>query len=73
MYDTSDLGLAAYLSYKGYAFKIDKTNPRRANFSFEDRNGNVEEDASHYNTHQAKVEPIKYFNELKHLKNILYS
>ena len=72
-FKTSDLSLCATLVYYGYAIeKIDKTNPRKAEFIIK-QNDQLDKILQDFWNYQLKVEPKAYFNFLKELKSRLYS
>jgi hypothetical protein len=73
-FKTTDLGIAAYLSLKGFNYSIDRTNPKKALFSFVGKDGvEINEFIKDYVDGKTLVEPIDYFNALKNVKNRLYS
>lgn len=70
---TYDLGLAAALITKGYQIlKVDKENPKKVEFTFQDRKS-IEETATNYFNGKLEVEPQSYFNNIKTIKNRIYS
>ena len=69
---TDSFILASFLlSYGCYLVDVDKTNPRRASFKFKN-----DEEMSHlielFHKYEAKIEPHKFFNAQKDLKQRLY-
>lgn len=71
-YKTSDLSLATTLSLYCPIIKIRKENPRKAEFLFE-RNQELDNLLDRYWKKELLVEPCTYFDQLKALKNRLYS
>ncbi|OIP58157.1 MAG: hypothetical protein COX79_01810 [Candidatus Levybacteria bacterium CG_4_10_14_0_2_um_filter_36_16] len=70
-FQTSDLALASFLSLTYPIEKIDKSNPKRAEFVFK----NPEELHNLIDTYwqgKARVEPQVFFNQLKIVKARLY-
>lgn len=71
-YSTDNLQLAAFLLAEGcHLIDLDKTNPRRVVFIFQDspQRTNLERKFSAFET---KIEPHKYFSAIKELKQRLY-
>jgi hypothetical protein len=71
-YATSDLPLAATIALFYPMSDIDRTDPRRARFLFED-NDVVQSVVERYNSGVISVNPKDYFYELKGIKTKLYS
>lgn len=74
--DTFDLGLAAFLVTKGFEMlKIDRSDARKSKFYFrpDGRRGNIFAIADSYWNDQGEVGAQGFFNNLKMLKNRLYS
>lgn len=73
-YKTSDLGLAAYLTYKDFVIdNIEDGDGRKKTFVFSRKPGHkIEDEAQKYVSGQTEVEPRKYFNELRDIKSRLY-
>lgn len=71
-FSTDNFQLASFLlSESCRLISLDKTNPRRAIFIFdesEERKGLTEE----FLSYRAKVEPHKFFSAQKDLKQLLY-
>ena len=72
-FKTHDLALvAALVEYGESPLKLDKSNPRRVVFVFE--NGEeLQVIVSDYWLDRLKVNPKTYFDSLKHLKTRIYS
>ena len=70
-YRTSDLALATALSLWMPIQDIDKENPRKAQFLFE-QNEKLDELIKKYWQGKLKVEPQAYFNQLRIIKARLY-
>ena len=74
-YETGDMPLAAYLSYKGFILediKNDETREGKKMFVFI-RKKSIDTEIRKYQNCKAKVEPIDYWNSLRNLKNRLYN
>ncbi|KKS62594.1 MAG: hypothetical protein UV28_C0008G0014 [Candidatus Collierbacteria bacterium GW2011_GWE2_42_48] len=71
LYKTSSLPVACVLSMGFPLFDIDKTDPKRALFVFEE-SPELEDAISSYWEGALKVDPQAYFNQLKVLKARLY-
>lgn len=71
LYKTSSLPVACVLSMDFPIFDIDKTDPKRALFVFEE-SPELEIAISSYWSGSLKVDPQAYFNQLKVLKARLY-
>jgi len=70
---TFDLGCSAALVSAGFALvKVDKSNPRKAQFVFTDT-GSIAETIEQYWSDQLTVNARTYFDNIKMLKNRLYS
>lgn len=72
LFVSSDLALAATISIYFPIVVIDKQDPRKAQFVF-DRSKNLSELVDKYWKKELLVEPRTYFDQLKALKNRLYS
>lgn len=70
-YFCSDLGLAVVLSMKCNLKYIDKSNPRRMIFVFEN-SSELEEVLDRYWKHQIEVEPVDFLARLKSMKTRMY-
>lgn len=72
MYKTSDLGMAAALQEIGHQLiELDKTNPRRVVFIFNDSE-ELKQAISDWNSDKLQVNPRRYMDTLKHLKTRVY-
>ena len=71
-YKTSDLALATTLSLNYPIFSIDKSNPSRSEFLFEKCEG-LYDFVNKYWNGELRVEPQKFFTQLKVIKTRLYS
>ena len=71
-YYTSDLALAATISITYPIDSIDKQNPRKANFIFK-RHKDFDKLVESYWKRSLTVEPQTYFNQLRAIKQWLYS
>lgn len=69
---TSDLALATALNMSFPVEDIDRSNPRKAVFLFR-RSVELEAMVDKYFNNEIKVSPQSYFNQLRDLKNRLYS
>jgi hypothetical protein len=69
---TSDLALATTLNMSFPLEDIDRGNPRKAAFVFR-RSAELEKTVDEYFTNKIMVTPQSYFNQLRDLKNRLYS
>jgi len=73
LFATYDLGCSAALIDKGFVlFTLDRTNPRKAQFMFQQTDG-IGEAANEYWTGTMQVGARSFFDTLKMLKNRLYS
>ena len=72
MYSTTDLSLAAYLSLGLPVLDLNRADPRRVAFEFEDT-PDLRSAITSFNSGKSVVEPKKYFNALRDLKNRLYA
>ena len=71
-YSTSDLALAATLNLYYPIKEFNKKNPKRVYFIFK-KDKDFDLLMEHYCKGELKVDPQKYFNSLKTLKNMIYS
>jgi len=72
-FKSSDFYISAYILSLGYKLtNIDKTNPRRAVFVFEDC-AKGQELSSGFLLGKEKIEPKKFVSAIKELKQLLYS
>ena len=75
-FKTSDLSLAAYLIYKEFriaSIENDPTHERKKLFIFERKTGyKIEDKVDEFHRRQGSVEPQRYFNCTKELKNRIY-
>jgi hypothetical protein len=72
IYTTSDLALAAALNLFSKIIEIDRGDPKKVLFIFE-RNKNFDTILDRYWKASLKVDPQKYFQNLKMLKNRIYN
>lgn len=73
LFTSSDLGCAAALLCLGYKFVgVDKSNPRRTLFIFDDSSGGAESIATNYLINSLSVSAQSYFESIKRLKGVLY-
>lgn len=70
-YHTSDLALATTISLFYPIERIDKTNPKKAQFFFK-RNERLDQLIEAYWRRELKIEPQAYFNQLRIIKARLY-
>lgn len=69
---TESFILASYLLSNGcILLEVDKTNPHRASFVFENSKF-LEDLIEQFHAYQAQIEPHKFFNAQKDLKQRLY-
>lgn len=72
-YRTSDLFLASYLFAKEHGIEgIDDGNKQRKEFIFNNTE-QLQLDKSSYWDGSAKISPLKLFNAMKNLKNMIYN
>jgi hypothetical protein len=72
-FSTYDLGLATVLVTLGYKLlNLDKTNPKKVRFIFKEEKG-IEQTMLDYWNDKIKLPAQTLFNNLKTLKNRLYS
>ena len=72
-YQTSDLGCAAALISLGFDLNyLNKTNLKKVEFIFTNKK-EIEKRADDYFSDKLKVNPRAYFDNLKMLKNRIYS
>lgn len=72
-FETHDLALvAALVEYGESPIKLDRSNPRRVIFIFEN-DEKLQSTVSDYWLNHLKVNPKTYFDSLKHLKTRIYS
>ncbi|MDD5738506.1 MAG: DUF5659 domain-containing protein [Candidatus Pacebacteria bacterium] len=70
-YKTSDFALAVVLSLSFPIYEIDKENPRRAYFVFE-QTKELDEMVDSYYRDDLKISPMAFFNQTRALKARLY-
>lgn len=71
-FSTDNFQLASYLlSEACKLLSVDKTNPKRANFVFEDTKERKSL-TDKFLSYQASVEPHKFFSAQKDLKQLIY-
>jgi len=72
-FSTYDLGLATTLiTLKYELINLDKSNPKKVRFVFKEEKG-IEQAMLKYWDNKIKVPALTFFNNLKTLKNRLYS
>ena len=72
IYSTDSFQLASYLLCESCRLiDLDKRNPRRVVFNFED-NGEIGGLVNKFLSYEARVEPHRYFSSQKDLKQLLY-
>ncbi len=72
-FSTFDLGLATTLTTLGYKLlELDKTNPKKVRFVFKEEK-NIEQIMLKYWNDEITLPALSLFNNLKTLKNRLYS
>jgi hypothetical protein len=72
LFSTSDLGLANTIALWYPLDSIDHTNPKKAQFLFK-RDTDFDKLIEAYWKQELRVEPQRYFNQLKIIKSRLYS
>ncbi len=73
VFTTYDLGVACALLCLGFKLlELDKANPRKALFVFE-KEGGIEDFANDYLTNKLDVKARSFFDQIKAVKNSLYS
>jgi len=73
VWTTYDLGVSAALLCAGFELlSLNKNNPRKVLFIFRRKN-NIDETANAYFADQLKLNVRSYFDQLKALKNRIYS
>ena len=71
---TSDLALAAALITSGCQLSdLDKTNPKRMGFIFIKTGDSFDRLVEDFFSDKARVNPRKYFEDIKMLKNRIYT
>ena len=72
-YSTFDLGAAASLITAGFQLvSLDKANPHKVKFIFAKKPG-LDEAVNSYWNFNLKIDAQTYFNQIKRLKNQIYS
>jgi hypothetical protein len=72
-FKTHDLGLATALCCRNYELlSLDKQDPRKVSFIFKRELG-IEEDADAYWSNELETKARNYFDNLRTLKNRIYS
>jgi hypothetical protein len=71
LYTTSDLSLASAIALFYPLWAINRSNPVKAEFLFERKEG-LDEVIEAFWKNELKVSPLAYFQELKILKSRLY-
>jgi hypothetical protein len=73
VFTTYDLGVAAALSCRGFELLVlDRANPKKALFTFR-RESDIDEVANAYFADRLELNARAFFDQLKALKNRLYS
>lgn len=73
LFNTPDLGLASALSIKNYKLlKLDKSNARKSIFIFA-YSESLDKTVADYFSGNLLVDAQSYFNQIKSLKNYIYS
>ena len=73
LFTTFDISLAAALISKGFhLLDLDKTNPRKVQFLFKDSN-NLQQVIDDYWSDSLQVNARTYFDDVKLLKNRIYT
>ena len=73
LFSTSDLGLVScLLTLKCPLYKIDKSSPHKVQFFFK-RIGELDKAVEGYWNNTLKVSPLEFFNNIKLIKNRIYS
>ncbi len=73
LFSTYDIGVSTALLCSGYTLlKVDKDNPQKALFIFENKIG-IEIAANQYFSNTLSVKAREYFDQLKALKNLIYN
>ena len=72
-FETSDLGLATALVTFGHPLEaLNRNDPHRVVFSFT-RTAGLDEVVQEFWQRNLKIEPLAYFNNIKLMKNRIYS
>ncbi len=71
LYVTTDLNIAAYLALYCRLEKMDRTNPRKVQFCFED-SAELQAALEAYWSNEAKVSPMALLSSVRNLKHRLY-
>ena len=72
-FQSQDLGLATALCSRGYnLITLDKQDPRKVSFIFKREIG-IEQDTDDYWTDRLEIKARAYFDNLRTLKNRIYS
>lgn len=71
-FNTSDLSLATTLSFNFPIVEIDKNIPQKVQFYFK-KNKSLDDFINKYWNGELRIEPQKFFNQLKVIKTRLYS
>ena len=72
-FSTFDLGVAAGLRSVGFSLKdLNRSNPKKVQFCFAYEAG-IEEASADYFGDQLQVNARTYFDNIKNLKNIIYT
>lgn len=72
-FETTDLGLGTTILTLGFTLdSLDRSNPSRVRFVFK-KKGGLDEVVHAYWQKELKVEPLAYFNNIKLMKNRIYS
>lgn len=72
-FETTDLGLGTTIVTLGFTLdSLDRSNPSRVRFIFRKQDG-LDEAVRAYWQKELSVEPLSYFNNIKLMKNRIYS
>jgi len=72
-FETTDLGLSTTIVTLGFRLhSLDRSNPSRVKFVFR-REDELEDIVRAYWQKELSVEPLSYFNNIKLMKNRIYS
>ena len=71
-FTTNSLSLAAALSLTFPIESVDKTDPRKAQFVFK-MTPELDEQVNQFWRQEMRVDPLKYFDEIRNIKSRLYA
>lgn len=72
LFQSSDLALVSYLALLFPIESINKSNPRKTIFHF-NQTEKLDEQVQNYWRGEARVEPRAYFDELRRIKSRIYA